>query len=226
MNGLEELSIEGRIATPDDDDWDQARQAWNLAADPHPTAVAFVESAGDIAKVVRFCADHDLHVLGQGTGHGAVAVGSLDETVVIKTERLRGIEIDADASTARVEAGVLALELGEAAAEHGMCSLPGSSPDVGVTGYTLGGGLSWLARRHGFACNRVRAIELVTADGELRTVDAENEPDLYWALRGGGGGYAIVTAMHVDLLRLTEVYGGALVFPAEVGTAAVRAYLD
>ena len=99
-----------------------------------------------------------------------------------------------------------------------MCSLPGSSPDVGVTGYTLGGGLSWLARRHGFACNRVRAIELVTADGELRTVDADNEPDLYWALRGGGGGYAIVTAMHVDLLRLAEVYGGALVFPAEVGT--------
>ena len=226
MNGLKELGIDGRIATPDDGDWEQARQAWNLAADPHPTAVAYVDSADDVAKVIRFCADNDLRVLGQSTGHGAVAVGSLDDTVVIKTERLRGIEIDADASRARVEAGVLALELGEAAGEHGMCSLPGSSPDVGVTGYTLGGGLSWLARRHGFACNRVRAIELVTADGELRTVDADNEPDLYWALRGGGGGYAIVTAMHVDLLRLADVYGGALVFPAEVGTPAVRAYRD
>ena len=100
-------------------DWDQARQAWNLAADPHPTAVAFVESAADVAKVLRFCADHGLRALGQGTGHGAVAVGSLDDTVVIKTERLRGIEIDPDASTARVEAGVLALELGEATAAHG-----------------------------------------------------------------------------------------------------------
>ena len=102
---------------------------------------------------------------------------------------MRGIEVDPEARTARVEAGVLALELGEAAAEHGLCSLPGSSPDVGVTGYTLGGGLSWLGRRYGFACNRVRAIELVTADGEQRTVDAENDPDLFWALRGGGGGY-------------------------------------
>ena len=76
--------------------------------------------------------------------------------------------------------------------------MPGSSPDVGVIGYTLGGGLSWLGRRYGFACNRVSAIELVTADGEARTVDAENDPDLFWALRGGGGGYAIVTALHVD----------------------------
>jgi hypothetical protein len=97
---------------------------------------------------------------------------------------------------------------------------------VGITGYTLGGGLSWLGRQYGFACNRVAAIDVVTADGEARTVDAHNEPDLFWALRGGGGGYAIVTAMHLHLVRLAEVYGGALVFPAEVGTAAVRAYRD
>ena len=165
-------------------------------------------------------------MLGQSTGHGAVAVGALDDTVVIKTERMRGIEIDPEAETARVEAGVLALELGEAAAEHGLCSMPGSSPDVGITGYTLGGGLSWLGRQYGFACNRVAAIEVVTADGEARTVDANNEPDLFWALRGGGGGYAIVTALHLDLIPLAEVYGGVLIFPAEVGAEAVRAYRD
>ena len=94
-----------------------------------------------------------------------------------------------------------------------MCSLPGSSPDVGVIGYTLGGGLSWLGRKYGFACNRVRAIELVTADGEQRTVDADNEPDLFWALRGGGGGYAIVTALQVDLLPVSEVYAGSADLP-------------
>ena len=88
---------------------------------------------------------------------------------------MRGVEIDPEAETAQIEAGVLALELGEAAAKHGLCSMPGSSPDVGVTGYTLGGGLSWLGRRYGFACNRVAAIEVVTADGESRTVDAQNE---------------------------------------------------
>ena len=84
---------------------------------------------------------------------------------------------------------MLALELGEEAAKHGLCSMPGSSPDVGITGYTLGGGLSWLGRKYGFACNRVGAIEVVTADGEARTVDANSQPDLFWALRGGGGGY-------------------------------------
>ena len=115
MNGIAELQIEGRIATPDDADWEAARQAWNLAADPQPSAAAFVESAADVAAVLRYCADNGLRALGQSTGHGAAAVGALDDTVVIKTERMRGIEIDAEAETARVEAGVLALELGEEA---------------------------------------------------------------------------------------------------------------
>src|SRR6185503_13667035 len=106
---------------------------------------------------------------------------------------------------------VLSAELGQAANEHGLSFLAGSSPDVGVIGYTLGGGLSWLGRKHGFACNHVRAIELVTAEGEPRTVDAETEPDLFWALRGGGGGYAIVTALQVDLVPVAEVYGGVLI---------------
>jgi hypothetical protein len=223
LNGL---AIAGRLATPSDSDWDRARAAWNLAADQRPSAVAFVESAEDVARAVRFAAEHDLRVAGQGTGHGAVALGSLEDTILIKTERMRGIEIDAEAATARVEAGVLVLELSQAAQAHGLSSLPGSSPDVGVTGYTLGGGLSWLGRRYGFACNRVRAIELVSADGERRTVDAENEADLFWALRGGGGDYAIVTALQLDLVPVSEAYAGALLYPAALGAEAVRAYRD
>jgi FAD/FMN-containing dehydrogenase len=226
MTEFNELSISGRIATPSDPDWDEARAAWNLAADQRPSAVAFVESAGDVAAIVRFAAKHDLRVSGQATGHGAVSLGPLEETILIKTERMRGVEVDPDARAARVEAGVLGLELGEAAQAHGLSSLPGSSPDVGVAGYTLGGGLSWFGRRYGFACNRVRAIELVTADGEARTVDADNEPDLFWALRGGGGDYAIVTALHLDLVPVAEAYAGALLYPAARGADAVRAYRD
>jgi FAD/FMN-containing dehydrogenase len=226
MSDFTGLAIAGRIATPTDADWDEARLAWNLVADQRPEAVAFVESAEDIAKVVRFAGENDLRVSGQGTGHGAVAVGSLEGTILIKTERMRGIEVDPDAQTARVEAGVLVVELSEAAGRHGLSSLPGSSPDVGVTGYSLGGGLSWLGRRYGFACNRVRAVELVTADGEPRTVDAENDADLFWALRGGGGGYAIVSALRLDLVPIADIYAGALVFPAEVGAEAVRTYRD
>jgi len=226
MTDFSGLAIAGRIATPNDSDWDQARAAWNLTADQRPEAVAFVESAEDVAKTVRFAGENDLRVTAQGSGHGALSLRALKGTILIKTERMRGVEVDAGAQTARVEAGVLSLELAEAAAPQGLSSLPGTSPDVCVTGFTLGGGLSWLGRRYGFACNRVRAVELVTADGEARTVDAENEPDLFWALRGGGGDYGVVTALQVALVPLADVYAGALLFGAEVGAEGVRAYRE
>jgi FAD/FMN-containing dehydrogenase len=222
--GLSELSVRGRIATVDGPDWDQARQAWNLAADQRPLAVAFVEGADDASKVVGFARDNGLRVTAQGTGHGAVALGSLEDVILIKTESMRGIEIGD--GRARVEAGAWAAELGEAAAKSGRSFLPGTSPNVGVIGSTLGGGLSWLGRKYGWACNRVTAIELVTADGEARTVDDASDPDLFWALRGGGGGYAVVTALHVELVPVTEVYAGALVFPPELTADGIRAYRD
>ncbi|HMJ72979.1 MAG TPA: FAD-binding oxidoreductase [Solirubrobacterales bacterium] len=226
MSDFTGLTLASRIATPDNSDWDQARLAWNLAADQQPVAVVFAESADDIAATVGFAAENGLKVAAQGTGHGAAPLGPLDGTILLKTERMRGVEIDPDARTARVEAGVLVLELSEAAGEHGLSSMPGSAPDVGVTGYTLGGGLSWLGRRYGFACNRVTAIELVDAGGEARRVDADNDADLFWALRGGGGGYAVITALRLALLPIDEIYAGALVFPAEVGVDAVRTYRD
>jgi hypothetical protein len=226
MNRFTELKIDGRIATPSDSDWDAARAAWNLAADQSPIAVAFAENADDVTRIVGFAGGHGLKVACQGTGHGAVALGPLDDTILLKTERMRGVEVDADSRTARIEAGVLVEELGAAAQVEGMCSLPGSSPNVGLVGYTLGGGLSWLGRRYGFACNRVNAMDVVTADGEPRRIDADNEPDLFWALRGGGGGYAIVTALDVNLLPIAELYAGALVLPAEVGAEGLRAYRE
>jgi FAD/FMN-containing dehydrogenase len=226
MSDFTGLSISGRIATPSDPDWNEARAAWNLVADQNPEAVALVESAEDVAAVVRFAAANGLRVAGQGTGHGAAPLQALEGTILIKTERMRGIEVDPAARTARIEAGVLSAELGAAASEHGLSALPGSSPDVGTVGYTLGGGMSWVVRAHGFACNHVRAIELVTADGEARTVDGENDPDLFWALRGGGGGYAIVTALQLELLPIADLYAGALVFPAAVGAEAIRTYRD
>jgi hypothetical protein len=226
MSEVTELSIQGRVATPSDGDWDQARQAWNLAADQRPIAVAFVETAADVASVIRFAAERELKVAAQGTGHGAVALGPLDETILVKTECMRAVEVDAEARTARIEAGVLAMEIAAAAQAEGLCSMPGSAPDVGVVGYTLGGGLSWLGRRHGWACNRVNAIELVAADGEARRVHADSDGDLFWALRGGGGGYAIVTAVELALLPIADVYAGALIFEADLGADAVRAYRD
>ena len=220
------LSIAGRIATPDDPDWDDVRRGQNLAVDMNPDAIAFVESADDVAKVVGFARDQGLKVAPQGTGHGAPPLPTLEGTVLIRTDGMRDIAIESGTRTARAEAGVRAPDLGGAAIKEGLCFLPGSSPTVGVTGYTLGGGLGWLARKHGFACNHVRALEVVTADGEIRQVDHEANPDLYWALRGGGGDYAIVTALHLELLPIPEVYAGLLVFPAELGAPAIRTWRD
>jgi hypothetical protein len=218
------LSIRGRVATSSDSDWDEARQAWNLAADQQPEAVALVESADDVSKVMGFAAANGLMVTAQSTGHGAIALGSLEDTVLIKTERMNDVVIEGE--RARVEAGAYAEHVAEAASKQGMCSMPGTSPNVGIAGFTLGGGLSWLGRKYGWACNRVAAIELVTADGEPRTVDAVSDPDLFWALRGGGGGYAIVTALHVELLPISEAYAGAMLFPPELTREALRAYRD
>ncbi|HSD25308.1 MAG TPA: FAD-binding protein [Solirubrobacterales bacterium] len=219
-----ELSIRGRLATSSDSDWDEVRQAWNLAADQRPEAVALVESADDVCKVMGFARENGLKVTGQGTGHGAVSLGPLEETILVKTERMRDVAIEGE--KARAEAGALAEDVAEAAFGSGMASMPGTSPNVGVAGYTLGGGLSWFGRKHGWACNRVSALELVTADGEARTVDAGSDPDLFWALRGGGGDYAIVTALHVELLPITEAYAGALLLPAELTRDGLHAYRE
>src|SRR5438105_9801808 len=142
----------GELVLPDEDAWDAARQAWNLAVAQRPAAVVLAETAEDVAAVVRFAREQGLRIAPQGTGHNASPLGPLHDTILLKTSRMRAVRIDAEARTARVEAGVLWLEVVEAAAEHGLAALAGSSPDVGVVGYSLGGGISWLGR-HGFAAS-------------------------------------------------------------------------
>jgi FAD/FMN-containing dehydrogenase len=212
------------IVLPHDPSWNRARLAWNLSADQQPAAVALPESADDVKAVVRWARQSGLRIAPQGTGHNAVPLGSLAHTVLVKTERMRGVEIDAPAQRARVEAGVLWVEVADAAAEHGLAALAGSSPDVGVVGYTLGGGVSWLGRRYGLAANSVTAVELVDADGELVRADAQQNSDLFWALRGGGGSFGVVTALEFNLYPIAEVYAGVLFFPLERGAEVLRAW--
>jgi UDP-N-acetylenolpyruvoylglucosamine reductase len=208
-------ALQGDVVTAEDDSWDEARQAWNLTVDQRPAAVVLPESVEDVRAAVRFAYETGLRVAPQGTGHGASALGDLADTLLLKTERLRGVEIDAEARTARVAAGTIWIEVVEAAAEHGLAALAGSSPDVGVVGYTLGGGLSWLARKHGIGANQVTAVELVTPDGRFVRADAERNADLFWAVRGGGGAFGVVTALEFNLFPLTEVYAGILWFPVD-----------
>ena len=216
--------IDGDVVGPGDYAWDEARQAWNLSVDQRPAAVALPESPEDVMAIVAFAKANDLRVAPQGTGHGAAAMDRLDETILLKTERMRKVTIDPDTRIARAEAGVIWIEVVEAAAEHGLAALAGSSPDVGVVGYTLGGGLSWLARKHGIGANQVTAIEVVTASGDFVRTDWANEPDLFWALRGGGGAFGIVTAIEFNLFPLDEVYAGILWYPVDRAAEVLKVW--
>ena len=160
----------------------------------------------------------------QRTGHNAEPLGPSAASILLKTDAPGPASRSTPrARRARVGAGARWEDVVPAASELGLAALHGSTPDVSVAGYTLGGGLGWYARKHGLAANSVSAIEVVTADGEIRRVDAEHEPELFWALRGGGGNFGVVTALEFDLLPVSEVYAGALFFPferAERGAAA------
>src|SRR3954454_7530336 len=158
--------MEGAVVAPGDTAWDEARQAWNLNVDQRPALVAVPRGATDVAAIVDFAREQGLRVAPQGTGHNASAIATLEGTILVKTHEMRSVEIDAERRRARVGAGVIWAEVTGRASELGLAPLAGSSPDVGVVGYTLGG-LSWLSRRHGLAANSVLAIELVTADGRL-----------------------------------------------------------
>jgi hypothetical protein len=214
------------ILTAGDPGWDEARQAWNLTVDQHPAAIARPASAGDVVAAVRYARDHGLRVAGQGTGHGAPTLGPLADTLLIRTGAMRQVSINPERMTARAGAGALWRDVTGAAAGHGLAGLAGSSPDVGVAGYTLGGGLSWLGRKYGLAASNVTAVQAVTADGRLVRADADHESDLFWALRGGGGSFAVVTAIEMRLFGVAEVCAGLLWWPIEAAPEVLQAWGD
>jgi len=208
-------AISGEVLAPGQTGYDQARQAWNLAVDQRPAIVVVAESADDVARAVQYAGPHGLRIAAQGTGHDAGALEPLDDAMLLRTSRMRGVRIDPAAGTARAEAGALWQDVTVPAAEHGLAALAGTSPTVGVAGYTLGGGLGWLARRYGLAANSVIAAEIVTPDGRCVRADADSEPDLLWAVRGGGGSVGVLTALEMRLYPVGELYAGDLFFPIQ-----------
>ncbi|MEV4534080.1 FAD-binding oxidoreductase [Asanoa sp. NPDC049518] len=203
----------GGVFLPDDEGYDQARTTWALAVDLRPAAVVFPRTADEVAAVVRAAAKEGLRVAPVGTGHNAHPLEGTDlsGTVLMRMSELKGIEINGH--TARVRAGEVWLPVVEAAAEHGLAALHGSSPDTGVVGYLLGGGLSWYARAHGLGANTVTAVELVTADGTMVRADAEHHTDLFWALRGGNAAnFGVVTAIEFTLFPIETAYAGMMVW--------------
>ncbi|MGW4062002.1 FAD-binding oxidoreductase [Amycolatopsis sp. NPDC004747] len=207
------------LLRPGQDGYAEEVAGFQTAVPTSPAAVVAAESAEDVVAAVRHAAEHRLSVAVQATGHGLTA-GT--DGVLISTRRMTGVEIDAAARTARVAAGARWEAVIEAAGRHGLAPLSGSSPDVGVVGYTLSGGFGLMARRYGRAADHVRAIDVVTADGELRR--AEPGSELFWALRGGRDGFGVVTAIEFELLPVRELYGGSLTFGGADVPAVLRAW--
>ncbi len=159
--------LHGEVFGPDDAGYDEHRKPWNRAVDQRPVAVAFPRTDEDVVTLVDHARKRGLELAPQATGHGAGATGTLERTILVSTKHMRGVRIDPNTRIARVRAGNVWSDVTVPAALYGLAPLAGSAPDVGIVGYTLGGGLGWLARAHGWACNSVTAIELVTADGRL-----------------------------------------------------------
>jgi hypothetical protein len=213
-----------RVLGPHDPGWNEARRAWNLAVDQHPAAVAIPESAQEVVAVVEVARERGLRVAPQGTGHSAAPRGSLERSVLVDMSRMNAVEVDPDRRLARLQAGAQWQHVTGPAAEHGLAGLSGSAPDVCVTGYALGGGASWMVRRYGLAANSIRAAEVVTADGRRLRADAGGEPDLFWALRGGGGSFGVVTALELQLFPVRELYAGVLFWPQERAAEVLEAW--
>jgi FAD/FMN-containing dehydrogenase len=219
---LEELrtQLRGAVYVPGEEGYDGARAAWNLNAHQHPALVVVAEGAADILTAVRFARDQGLGVGVMATGHGVAAPA--DGGVLINTSRMKGMHVDSDTRTACVEPGAKWADVVPEAAAHGLAGLQGSSSDVGVVGYTMGGGFGWLGRKYGFAADSIKEADVVTADGELVKASAHENADLFWGLKGGGGNFGIVTSLEFALYPITHVYGGD-VLPGREGRRGPRA---
>ncbi|MFY1594688.1 FAD-binding oxidoreductase [Micromonospora sp. WMMD737] len=224
MNALHDLrsTLRGQVWLSGEPDFDIARRPWNLAIEQPVDAVVEAADAADVAALVRHARAAGSSITTQPNGHGAT--GNTAGTILLRTRRLDTLQIDPATRRARVGAGVPSGRVQAAAAAHGLTGLPGSSPVVSVTGVALGGGLSWFSRAHGWVADSVTALDIVDAEGRERHVTADTEPDLFWALRGGGGSFAIVTALHLALHPAPRLYGGRVLWPAGHAPAVMDAY--
>jgi FAD/FMN-containing dehydrogenase len=217
--------VGGPVLAPDTPGYAAECAVYNLAVGHHPAVVVGATSPADVQAAVRFATAHELPIAVLATGHQAIVPA--DGAVLIVTGRMSSVAIDPQERTARVGAGTRWQQVVDAAAEHGLAPLNGSSPLVGVVGYTLGGGLSpTMGRAFGWAADHVHAIEVVTADGVLRRATADTEPDLFWALLGGKSNFGVVTALEFALFPISRLYAGGLFFAGEHAASVLHTYRE
>jgi FAD/FMN-containing dehydrogenase len=217
-------SFAGLVLRPGDDGYDEARRPLHPIFDPRPVMVAEAAAAADVRSAVVTALEHDLPLAVQATGHGTIVPS--DGGVLIKTSRMAGVLVDPATRVARTGPGARWSDVIAAAAPFGLAPLSGSAPSVGVAGYTLGGGAGWLSRKYGFAADSLLRAEVVTADGRVVMTSAERHPDLFWALRGGGGNFGVVTSLEFRLYPVAQVYAGTAYFPFSRAARVLAHYRD
>jgi FAD/FMN-containing dehydrogenase len=220
--------LPGRFFAPGDDGYAAASTPWNTAALLRPAAVAVPESVAEVQTVVRAAATAGLRLAPMSTGHAGMLLSDVDlsATVLVRLTSLTGVTVDEQSRIARVVGGTVWDDVIAAAHAHGLTGLHGSAGGIAVAGFALNGGISFYGRRHGLCANSVRAVEVVTADGELRRVDAEHDSELFWALRGGGGNFGIVTAVEVELVPYAHVVAGMMLWDRSRAGDVMRVWRD
>jgi FAD/FMN-containing dehydrogenase len=201
------------VIRPEDAAYDEARQVHNALADRRPAVIVRAASAADVARTVLFAAETGLELAVRGGGHSLAGHGTSEGGIVLDMGAMKGLHIDPMRRLAWAQAGLTAGEYTVAAAEHGLATPFGDTGSVGIGGLTLGGGIGWLARKHGMAIDALVSVEIVTADGRILIASESEHADLFWAVRGGGGNFGVVTRFQFRLYPVTTILGGALFLP-------------
>ena len=207
-------ALRGRVIAPGDPDYESTRLVVNAAIDHRPALIIRPVDCADVSLVVSAARAYGIELAIRGSGHSFAGHGSSDGGFVLDMSDMRGLHIDPQRRTAWGQAGLTAGQYTTEAARHGLATGFGDTGSVGIAGLTLGGGIGWLVRKHGLTVDDLLAVEIVTADGERLHVDSQRHPDLFWALRGGGGNFGVVTRLHYRLHHLETILGGLLVLPA------------
>jgi FAD/FMN-containing dehydrogenase len=218
--------LSGSVLLPDDDGYDGARRVHNGMIDRRPALIVRCRSAADTAAAVRFARTAGVEICVRGGGHNVGGLAVADGAVMVDLAEMKSATVDPDARVVAAQGGMSWGELNAATAEHGLAVTGGAVSTTGIAGLTLGGGLGWLMAKYGLASDNLLAVELVTADGEILEVSAESHPDLFWALRGGGGNFGIATTLTYRLHPLTMVTGGLIIHPIDVAPDLLRFYRD
>lgn len=218
--------IGGELIQPGDASYEEARHIWNALIDKRPGAILRCSGTADVAAAVNFARDHDILVAVRGGGHNVGGRAICDDGLTIDLSRMRGVYVDPASKTVRVQGGATLADVDRETHVHGLAVPFGVVSKTGVAGLTLGGGVGWLVRKHGPTCDNVLSMEVVTADGAIRTVSAKENAELFWAIRGGGGNFGIVTSFLFQAHPVSTVLGGLIVYPRAAGGDVLRGYRD